>query len=126
MRFLQPRSRSMLKRFVRARRGSRLVLAVCVAVLAACDGGDSPPGGGDDVVAPSPNFRRDVDELQRIKLVPKSCETNRDCPDGSRCDGDSAVCTWECLSDSECGPDGACDQLGRCGRAFLALRANDT
>lgn len=41
------------------------------------------------------------------------CTTNPDCPTGEFCDTAAGSCTFECVTDPDCG-DGTCNSLGQC------------
>ena len=98
--------------------------AVTMLVIAACSGSTdhaAPTATGD----PSTRIVRDIDALERAKHGHQACSENRDCPTGSRCDGNA--CTWDCLSDSDCGEDHSCGALGACGvstRVSTLARSN--
>ena len=42
-----------------------------------------------------------------------ACTTNPDCPPGEFCDTAAGTCTFECVTDPDCG-EGTCNSLGQC------------
>ncbi|HEY0987582.1 MAG TPA: hypothetical protein VGD80_11050, partial [Kofleriaceae bacterium] len=84
-----------------------------LGALAACDGAGDELARDEQgrVIRP---VVRDIDELERVKLAPRECAVHGDCPDGSRCDLAVQRCAWDCLADSDCGPDHTCSVLGAC------------
>jgi hypothetical protein len=100
---------------------ARLAIAACAVLLTACSHGPPEltidPGGAGGVgggVFPDEPIHRDLDELWRVKYGHVACEGHADCPTGSYCAGERDSCQWQCLADSDCAPDQACDALGRC------------
>lgn len=64
--------------------------------------------------------KKDRAELRRIERDPPACDTTEGCPWGSHCDADTSLCTWQCIADSDCGPNAACTGSGSCVVAIEA------
>ncbi len=101
---------------------SVLLLTCCTILLAACNGSSVAEVPRAAAAAPANvATQRDVDELQRIKRTPRSCDAHADCPAGSRCDDESDQCRWDCIADSDCGEGRACTALGACTESAPAF-----
>ncbi len=57
---------------------------------------------------------KDLEALTDLLVQPQSCTVTDQCPMGSFCDIDRGACDWQCYSDSDCGPGGACTCRGQC------------
>src|SRR5262249_32786918 len=97
------------------------ILLVCLAViawscsLAGCrSGAASLPSGSPTDEDTAATVKKDRMALRRIERDPPACTSSDECPGGSHCDAASSTCRWQCITDTDCGPEARCTSSGTC------------
>jgi len=88
------------------------MLAMLISCSSSGEPGAATSSSGDET------GQRDVNAMMRAKYQHLACETNGDCPFGTRCDDDSQACAYDCVSDDGCDAGQVCNHLGVCVPSF--------
>jgi hypothetical protein len=98
-----------------------LTLLILLVFITGC----MPPGEDSDV--PGSEGRgnvRDFPAMMKAKYGHQACTEHTDCPFGTRCDGDTETCTYDCAGDSGCDGGRVCSDLGTCVLGFRPYLAS--